>query len=304
MGELSYFREVYTDNAVYSIDKLTVSFRLRRELLIELANDESALSRCCSLHLGDYFKRRYSDTYHYVGMYSKGVTISVRIIANRQTGENICYLDCNPNKCFDNQRCISDITFLLTNSYEYEIKTLDVAVDISSSRNMVSVKKDKRMMLKIIASKGDEGTVYLGKKRHHIGRVKVYDKQKERKLSSKLTRVEFTLGNPLKDDWIDVLEKKLPQIYIRVCKGNVNTDGINLSSTDRVLIQSLSQCRDKVNIFNQLDHKKKNKLESFVFYNEERFIFDVEIMHRVAVGIADFIKMGNAEIDEEKFVNR
>lgn len=297
MEELSYFREIRTEKAVYSVDKLTVAFCLRDELICALSNDETALSEFCGLHLVDYYIRRNSDTYRYMGSYDEDVAISVKIVVNPQACENICYLDCNPNKCFNNQQCVSDITFLLKNSYECKIKSLDIAVDIPIGRNSVSVKKDKRVMIRFITSKSDKGTIYLGKKRHSVGRVKVYDKQKESELPNELTRVEFTLGNPLKSDWVDELKKKLPHIYILSPKENVCLDNHSLSSTDLVLIQSLNKCSDKINLFNLLDYKKKKKLESFVLYNEELFDFDDEIMHRVAISIVDYIRISGAVIE-------
>lgn len=301
---IRYHDEIQTQTATYSIDKLKICFTLCDTVIQMLCSDELALLQYLSSCIGleDYVVRRTSRTFKYRGKYGYKTTLEVHIRYDENSGSNQCFLECNPNKAFHDKRCLLDIQYLLSNSSQFSVKSYDIAVDIPVQRKLVTLRKDRRAMITHFAS-AVAGTVYLGKERNAIGRVKLYDKQKESKLLSPMTRVEITLGNPLSENWEAELLKALPKVYIRRFDQIPDFQGEKLSSTDMVLIHALYQCQNKFDLMRQLDFKKKRKLSPYILCNETCFDFDTAIMRQLSLNLLRMIETKEAIIYGDEYVN-
>lgn len=104
-----------------------------------------------------------------------------------------CRLDFNPNKVAHHEAFQKLLNFLIVNTRLMHriIKRFDLALDLPVLRSNCFLVKDGRAYIE--RRHGQEWTQYLGAKSSTIGRVKLYNKQVESKLSRPLTRLEITL---------------------------------------------------------------------------------------------------------------
>lgn len=103
-------------------------------------------------------------------------------------------LDANPNKVGDNVNFEMIRSFLVRNSRGgiSKIPRFDLAIDLPVDRSQCFLVKDRRLYIE--RRHGVEFTQYLGAKSSQVGRVKLYNKAAEAKLSTPLTRLELTLA--------------------------------------------------------------------------------------------------------------
>lgn len=295
--ELNYFKSIRSDFITYSADMLVIRFRITRNFLQSIVNDERYVQKM-SKQLRYKERHKYDETYQYNYEAKYGIKEGYMYVVIRfdlHSDRPWCRIECNPNKCFSNSDCLSDIGMLLENSTIYYVDSMDIAMDISVNIRDVSVKKDKRCITRYSRELGNE-TIYLGK-RGKLGNVKVYNKQEESNLSYEMTRIEITIGNPLAYDFLKATHNAIPEIYLYTGKPcDEISEKASLSSTNKVLIKALREHPDRVNLSRELERKKSEKIKSYVLSNAEKVNFDIEIIEKVAHNILDLLELEDSVI--------
>lgn len=215
--------------------------------------------------------------------------IDIKLFRNIVESENWILIRVNPNKSFNDKRCLQDLETLLGMTQIYIIEKMDIAIDIPIDKSLVHLIKDKRAKLDYQASM-DSKTEYLGKCRNNVGHVKLYDKRKECRLSSDLTRLEITVGNPLSENWSRNIIGYLPQVSIIMSDCQESNLSQNLNDTEKVLIALLRSTPKKVDYWNSLGYKMKRKIKSFVFAGDFTFSYDMEAIEETAANAVKAIK--------------
>ena len=161
-------------------------------------------------------------------------------------------LDANPNKVGDNVNFEMIRSFLVRNSRGgiSKIPRFDLAIDLPVDRSQCFLVKDRRLYIE--RRHGVEFTQYLGAKSSQVGRVKLYNKAAEAKLSTPLTRLELTLA-----PGITYEELNFPEVYV-MDKQAMVLDGIKLSETDRFILNAILQGAGKVT---DLGRKTRDKIK-------------------------------------------
>ncbi len=208
-----------------------------------------------------------------------------------------CRMIFNPNKFCTSEECMSGFKALISIVNAYYIEKMDIAIDIPLKKEQVHLLKDKRTKMEFYTSK-DNPTEYLGRNRNDIGHVKLYDKQAECKLSSKLTRLEITVGNPLEEAWLDSVIKKLPTVIITVPESQGTSLSTKLNDTEEVIVLLLKDHLDKTNIYNKLGYKMKKKLFPYIFASDKKLEYDMNAIQMIRDNIIETIKCEDAYIKE------
>ena len=275
----------YSNDYVYSVDKVKVRFNLTEKEAVSLDEDpygfleEFSNAEYKGLNTGN---GNYRHTY--VLTYAGNCKVTVKFNKNVLNGVYEGVIEFNPNKCFSYKRFLRDFKKIMSKTETRYIALLDIAIDIPVKKDLVRLQKDKRALFSYVSSKKHR-TEYLGRNRNTPGRVKVYDKQRESKLRYPLTRIEITLGNPCAPDWLEHVRKKLPTVYVGEYKASAMQDFDKLSSTQQVLVTLLNNSPEKIEIFNSLSKSMQDKLRQFVMSNEKKFDFDISAICAVVAGL-------------------
>ena len=166
-----------------------------------------------------------------------------------------CRLDFNPNKVSQHEAFQVLLRFLIANTrpMHREVRRFDLAVDIPVQRYSCFLVKDGRAYQE--RRHGVEWTQYLGAKSSTVGRVKLYNKQAESKLSHPLTRLELTLDPAVPYDEIN-----FPTVYflddLQMC-----FEESKATDTERFILNALLQ---GVGSLNDLGRKTRVKIESLM----------------------------------------
>ncbi len=178
------------------------------------------------------------------------------IVLNGRTLEwGRCRLDFNPNKVAHHEVFQKLLQFLIANTRpsQRHIRRYDLAVDIPVTRYSCFLVKDGRAYIE--RRHGQEWTQYLGAKSSTVGRVKLYNKQVESKLSHPLTRLEITLDPETPYDKIP-----WPTLYVlddlQMCFSEMKA-----TDTERFILNALLQ---GVGSLNDLGRKTRAKIESLM----------------------------------------
>lgn len=175
-----------------------------------------------------------------------------------------CRLDFNPNKVANHSAFQKILRFLIENTRPIHrtIKRFDLAVDIPEDRFDCFLIKDSRAYSE--RRHGQEWTQYLGAKSSTVGRVKLYNKQVESKLSYPLTRLEITPDPALPYNsiqWPKVYVLNTPQLCL---------DEMNVNATERFILNALLQGCGSLN---DLGRRTKDKMETLM----ELYVRRIEI---------------------------
>jgi len=122
------------------------------------------------------------------------------------------YIEFNPNKIKDNKI----LTYLLSISNEWYIRSYDLAVDIDTNILNLIVDKSGKRLIHMISGGGDNLTYMSGK---GDGRFKIYNKKRESNLQmmGELTRVEISRSiedYPILDIESYKYNEVFPEIYL------------------------------------------------------------------------------------------
>ena len=144
-------------------------------------------------------------------------------------------LDANPNKVGNDPNFKIIQEFLVRNSRQNfcRISRFDLAIDIPIDRDKCFLVKDRRTYIE--KRHGVEFTQYLGSKSSQVGRVKLYNKAAEAKLSNPLTRLELTLDPSIPYDEIN-----FPKVYCLEDK-QLLSDEVRVTDTERFILNAILQ---------------------------------------------------------------
>lgn len=236
---LNYFKNVDNGHGVYSIDKLIWSGEFLGssdacgDLLNALRNN---LALNFTYHC-DTCPGHYRHIFNFSCSSSSGTAESywLGIEFNGYSGkiEPLWKLEANPNKILPSDEFSWLLSALRSSSLEWELKSFDLAVDFPVLRENSFMIKDKRNYALYMNSPEDK-TEYLGR-RHENGFVKLYNKQRESKLSFPLTRLEMTLQGNIEANGI---HKAMPLVYVLHDLQMTFADSL-LSDTERVVLAAV-----------------------------------------------------------------
>lgn len=205
-------------------------------------------------------------------------------------------LEFNPNKCANHKAFLDVLQFMNehSRSMHSEVKRFDLAIDIPVDRTSVKLIKDRRVYTE--RQHGSEWTEYLGAKSSTVGRVKLYNKQVEARLSYPLTRLELTLDPKTEFDkiiWPHVYYTENEQIRIsELC----------ITETERFILGALlNGCGHITDLGRRMQAKIKEIMSEYVRYVEINEADYKEILVR----LNDFLKYPTidlkiARIDEDQ----
>lgn len=247
--ELSYQHSRIDSDMIYSIDNVRIDFDLCFEYNAKLFVQNLDYFRCWKKDkvIIEFYETAKSYRYHYLYVFKNptdNTSFSIGFGLNNNGKQDYKgFIDFNPNKV--SKWDILQLFFYKCGSYmkKKTIKRYDLAIDIPINRTMVHLVKDRRSYHYL----SDRSiTEYLGKRNNH-NFVKVYDKKIESGLNYDLTRIEITI-NP---------EENLIFPSVQVHKYQSELCLVNLSPSDRVMYQLLSQVEDPFKYIQQLHPAKR-----------------------------------------------
>lgn len=256
---LEYFKPVHTDRGfTLTIDKMAIDYKLASSddlaalvrfldmLPIHFAVDVSHWS---SFRIGS-FKENYTISFQNSNSFWLGVGLN-----SAKPEWKRVRIESNPNKCASHTAFLEVLAFLNNRSRPMHtvIKRFDLAVDIPVERFSVFLVKDSRAYIE--RRHGQEWTQYLGAKSSTVGRVKLYNKTVESKLSYPLTRLEITLDPAAPFEAIP-----WPKAYY-IKQRQVNVNELRLTDTERFILSALLS---GFGATKELCRKTKEKMDKFL----------------------------------------
>lgn len=200
-----------------------------------------------------------------------------------------CFIQFNPNKVGNSLELTNLLNYMSTLGITFDLVLYDIAIDIPIAKNYISLIKDSRVYKKFVYdSAGINCTEYLGTSADS-GRVKLYNKTIESRLSTDVTRLELTTRSL---DYI-VVARQLPKLMFFGFSDIV--EPLKLSDTDYVLLELLWQSNDPSYYFRRLGRRKQNALLPYVSNN-----FDIgfdEVVFTFLQKIINFFKNFKKVVD-------
>lgn len=261
MALLPYWEPIRDDqtNYTYSIDNIVVWFRLYypedvlcQEILDFISNrldfDYDHFQSFKFACFRDQFSFRLGDGYSFwLGASFNGA---------KGTADPFVALDFNPNKVMRFQHFAEIYNFVLARAKQVDFKRFDLAIDIPVKRSDVFMYKGRRKLTVdpdeeeelFIGNSWENFTHYLGR-RSSVGRVKLYNKQRESKLNYPLTRVELTCA-PDSD-----MDKYMPTVKYFDDLQMVFND-LKISGSDRLILRRVLEHPDELGELSYYQRKR------------------------------------------------
>lgn len=261
MALLPYWEPIRDDqtNYTYSIDNVVVWFRLYypedvlcQEILDFISNrldfDYDHFQSFKFACFRDQFSFRLGDGYSFwLGASFNGA---------KGTADPFVALDFNPNKVMRFQHFAEIYNFVLARAKQVDFKRFDLAIDIPVKRSDVFMYKGRRKLTVdpdeeeelFIGNSWENFTHYLGR-RSSVGRVKLYNKQRESKLNYPLTRVELTCA-PDSD-----MDKYMPTVKYFDDLQMVFND-LKISGSDRLILRRVLEHPDELGELSYYQRKR------------------------------------------------
>jgi len=234
---LSYFRQVRCDGYTLSIDNMVIDYYLHplamdglSRMLRNLDYDASCTpTHWLSSKVGS-FRDQFTVAFDDGSSFWLGVGLQ-----QGSFSRNRVRLEFNPNKIAHFSVFRSILALLNGNSSPRltNVRRFDLAVDFPVLRENAFLCKDLRKKTTIDDGGGNK-TEYLGVGQNH-GRIKLYNKQAESKLSYPLTRLELTL-----DPEVPYEEIRFPKMYF-IRDLQMAFDECKLDATARFILGALLQ---------------------------------------------------------------
>lgn len=208
------------DGITYSLDMIRLRVDISEykldKFFHEFIDDETnKLSKVSLMNTGERKWRHFATcTYANNGKIKMGFYLNGCPAERREQG----FIEFNPNSFCDSPEFWQEYKWLMKYFPYPEIVRFDIAIDIPINRKSVAIVKDNRMYTCFRKSAADF-TEHLGL-RNTVGRVKLYNKEIESKLSYPLTRLEITA---------DMKNLHIPQVI----------DLRNLPKSDEALIRAV-----------------------------------------------------------------
>ena len=189
-------------------------------------------------------------------------------------------LDFNPNKVGDDPNLRLLLGFLVRNSRNNlcKISRFDLAIDIPIERSKCFLVKDHRLYIE--RRHGIEFTQYLGSKSSTVGRVKLYNKQAEAKLSNPLTRLELTLDPSTPFEQIG-----FPSVYYIDKNPSITTDR-RITNTDRFIVDAILNGYGKLS---DLGRKTRAKIEGIIQEETSRVQITEDAYLAILMQLGDYL---------------
>lgn len=254
-----YYLPIVDDrtNYTYSIDNVVIKGKLyydASDLFQALLN---WLSKRVDLQY-TYFETSAFASYHYQFRfeldYKRGFFLGVGFNSAKGVQPYVG-LDFNPNKVMDYGDFVEVYNYVISLCRPV-IKRFDLAIDIPVLRSNIFMLKDRRKAVSDqedpfvdIRNSWEDHTQYLGR-RSNCGYVKLYNKQRESKLNTPMSRLELTLPPALALE-----DKYIPNVrYFNDLQMVFNE--LKLNGTDRVLLMA---CIDDPQFLSMLNKNGKRK---------------------------------------------
>lgn len=278
---MQYFYSVQdTHNYIHSIDNCVVSYFLKTSLKFALdylhkkgsgrvTYYENTGKSACTKY--NFFQNHihYDD-----GIYLKLGKYKV-LLENKKKFEllSIIQIEVNPNKHYEKDSFREILDFIKEYCTSGYLVRYDYAIDIPCSLDDVQVfgsRKEKGLY---------KGTRYFGQRNKH-GFCKIYDKGKEQKLASKLTRIEHTLSgcSPL----------SLESFFVRSDVSALGLDSLSNSTRTIVLLcLEIKQLGgDYSSIIDSMNFKTKKQVLEHIDGGYSEYVYDKEIVNKLLDNIS------------------
>lgn len=272
--------KLLTEN-LYSLDKLTVEFEMRKEDVQALMNkysvrvdvekqwDSKKLSMC-----------RYNYTFaledgnsFYIGFCPNWRKHDPYIDAGR--------IEFNPSKVGEDLVFLSLYGEILSKVGMCLIKPVkfDLAIDMPVAREKVYMLKDNRTYEEYSNSDSDK-TQYLGKRNTH-GRIKLYNKALEQKIDMDLTRLEITVDYDTRS--LSDVNSLIPKMYLL----DSFQFPIDMPGTDKVIMVAILQ---DMSLLRELGRKKAEKIKAYLADMQLNLSLNVDKYNHVLDTIQTYLK--------------
>lgn len=283
---LNYYYSKTENGFTYSVDNCRLEFMLSPDRVDDFT------SYLHNLHFEDYplnngsFKFRYLSTARYDTDSSMTIGFSFNG-TDRVYDKYKGFIDVNPNKVGHYPQFWKDLRLLRSCFATFEVKRIDLAVDMPFRRDSFLLEKDSRKYQLVYKSSSDS-TEYLGM-RSNVGFVKVYNKTIESKLAYDLTRLEITI-EPSSASFFD----HLPRLHNIDMPLQLGLDSISLTDTDRYILEAeykliINHLDDGLLQFKKLGRKKYEKLKPFLLPDSTLMTFSRSAVDSViSAFLADF----------------
>lgn len=234
---LTYYKPIQTaEGFTLSIDKAVIDYKLSGppalDALVDFLDMLPVRMAVAVRHWSSFrwatYKEQYTIGFRDYNSFWLGVGLN-----NVKTEHTRARLEFNPNKCAHHAAFLAVLAFLNTHTRPMHtaIRRFDLAMDIPVDRANAKLLKDGRVYSE--RRHGQEWTEYLGPKSSTVGRVKIYNKQKEAKLRYPLTRLEVTL-----DPTTPFNSLPWPQAYyIKRCQ--IGVEELSINDTERYILSAL-----------------------------------------------------------------
>lgn len=203
----------------------------------------------------DYYTANRIGKYQSMWVYTFGettATVGVGLVGSGKVDLTKGFFEFNPNKLGGVKEFYGIRQTLDAAGARFETSRFDMAFDLPGKRSLYQLVKDRR---KYEYHNGGAISEYLGQ-RNKVGRVKLYDKQKESKLSKPLTRLEITVGEEF-----STAVKAWPRLLgLETIKGMTST---NIAVA--AMLKRLSELGEPIEPYlAMVDKKTKRRLKQFL----------------------------------------
>lgn len=288
---LEYFRSLKYENYTLSIDNVVLNYYLPRPMRERFSRllEQLEYRYCCDLKHWDNFK---------IGAYKMNFTItfsdgnSFWIGWGLNQGKTIygsLRLEFNPNKVARHD-CFRTILAYLngnTNPMHQNISRYDLAIDYPCLRENAFITKDRRKYTQISNSASDK-TEYLGIG-SQPGRVKLYNKQIESKLSYPLTRLELTLDPQTRHEELPIPDVRFLN-DMQICF----SETMNVDATDRCLLMGVLA---GVFAVSDLSRRKRKVIESLLDLYTVKFKLPIVQYELIRAQLKSFFEYPGKPLD-------
>ncbi len=197
----------------------------------------------------------------------------------------------NPNKHMDSEVMKRVLPFLQEWCTDGFLVRWDYAVDVPVAPSEISVigsRKEKGLY---------KGTRYYGQ-RHKHGYLKIYDKQKEQKLETPLTRIEYTFQAGLPPSW-DNITIRAPVASQDGPKGDLRSAGLYLD----MLIEIKALGGDIEPFIERMNYRTYKKIEPFL-YSGKQLQCDDDLINELLKKIYDVFIIAEVEQNVNTFEDK
>lgn len=265
MALLPYWEPIRDDqtNYTYSIDNIVVWFRLyypEDALAQEILDFVSNRLDFDYDHFQSFKFACFRDQFSFQLGDKASFWLGVSFNGAKGSVDPFVAMDFNPNKVMRFKQFAEIYNFVLTRAKQVDFKRFDLAIDVPVKRSDVFMYKGRR---KLTVDPADEEELFIGNswenfthylgRRSSVGRVKLYNKQRESKLNYPLTRVELTCA-PNED-----IEKYMPTVKYFDDLQMVFND-LKISGSDRLILRRVLEHPDELAELPQVKKKKINQI--------------------------------------------